>query len=233
MKFRSHIFRSELAAAAYTLVTNQEIWLDHAKRMLEEVDEIPAPTRVLDVGCGPGTSTRALSRALNSEDRICGVDLSWAMIGRAARYERESGQGEAIPYLVADACHLPFSEGSFGVVTGHSFLYLVPDRLAVLHEIVRVLQPGGSLIFLEPNRNASVAKSAFAGARRWRVVKNQPASAALFAASMVGWRVASRVAGRLSVDKVTELFIQAGLGEIKVLERLGGLGLLCVGRKPG
>jgi len=46
-------------------------------------------------------------------------------------------------WLVADAQHLPFADGSFSVVIANHMLYHVPDRARALAEARRVLEPGG------------------------------------------------------------------------------------------
>ena len=64
----------------------------------------------------------------------------------------------ASTWLQADAARLPLAEGSVDACTGHSFLYLVADRSAVLAEARRVLRPGGQLVLMEPSaRGASPA----------------------------------------------------------------------------
>jgi len=232
MSVRKRIFESELAASLYSLVTNQDIWLEHATRMLDEIDELDRGINVLDVGCGPGTSTRALGRVLREQDNLVGLDLSRSMIGHAKRHDPDLIIGGDIPYVVGNAASLPFPDASMDLVTGHSFLYLIPDRVGVLHEIKRVLRPSGTLVFLEPNGDFSLRRCAFEGVRHSGRIVSQPRDTALFLASMVGWRVASRIAGRLTRETVGVLFDAAGYQDVRVDERFGGLGLLCVARVP-
>jgi SAM-dependent methyltransferase len=53
--------------------------------------------------------------------------------------------GDRAGYVVADACALPFADGSFDVVVANHMLYHVPDRPSALAEIRRVLARGGVL----------------------------------------------------------------------------------------
>jgi SAM-dependent methyltransferase len=93
--------------------------------------------RLLDAACGTGIVTRRLAAA-RAELRVTGVDLSPAMIGRAAA--RLPGA-----VLRADARRLPFGAGAFDAVSSVWLLHLatVPDVRTIVGECARVLRPGG------------------------------------------------------------------------------------------
>ncbi|MEZ4455081.1 MAG: methyltransferase domain-containing protein [Gemmatimonadales bacterium] len=105
----------------------------------------PAPgIRALDVGTGPGTAARALARALGPEGRVAGCDLSASMIARAEGHGPEPGAAP-IAYTVSPAAPLPYPGGTFRAVTCQQALQFLPDALAALAEMHRVLEPGGRL----------------------------------------------------------------------------------------
>src|SRR5580700_5254551 len=60
-----------------------------AARLLELADPRPGQ-RVLDIGCGTGTTTLAASEAVGQTGRVVGVDVSVPMLGRAR--ERAAGR---------------------------------------------------------------------------------------------------------------------------------------------
>jgi ubiquinone/menaquinone biosynthesis C-methylase UbiE len=123
-----------------------------------------------------------------------------------------------VRFVRADAARLPFADRSFDVVTGHSFLYLVPDAEGVLREVRRVLRPGGRCVFLEPNADspdALVPPEILAHA----------ASDPRFVAAMALWRVASRAKGRFDERRFTSHFGAAGLSLVACEPTLAGLGL--------
>ncbi len=97
--------------------------------------------RVLDVGCGPGSTLGLLRRR---GLRAVGVDLSPALAAEAAG---------AAPAAVADAERLPFRSGSFRGVLMECVLSAVPDKAAALAEAARVLRPGGALVLSDVTRS--------------------------------------------------------------------------------
>src|SRR5579859_2928311 len=115
---------------------------------------------IADLGCGPGVSTFELARQLPAA-RLIGLDVAPRMLNEARRRRKQAGVASTrITWLQADAARLPFRSASIDACTGHSFLYLVANRGAVLAEMRRVLRPGGRLVLMEPNeRSATVAQT--------------------------------------------------------------------------
>ena len=101
---------------------------------------------VLDVGCGPASITASLARATGPSGLVLGVDLSEAMLARAVRAET----GPQIGFLHADAQRLPLRDATVDVVVSMAVLQLIPDPVAALSEMARVLRPGGRLAVLVP-----------------------------------------------------------------------------------
>ena len=99
--------------------------------------------RVLDVGCGPGTISVGLARAIDP-GCLHGVDMEESQIELARRVAEAGGHSNAI-FHVGDVTDLPFEDGFFDIAHCHSILQHVPDTKAVLAEVKRVLKPGGIL----------------------------------------------------------------------------------------
>lgn len=221
-------------AGVYDWLTAHDWWTDATLRLLDPWTG-PPPTRLLDIGCGPGGSTFALARALGPSCHIVGVDLAPGMIARARRHQqalREAGVPvDHVEFLVGDATRLDLADGSFDVITGHSFLYLVAARERALAELRRVLRPGGMVLLLEPTPGDGLL-----GAWR-RGVDELPATSDLltrvgFVVTMTAWRTASGAAGRLRPATIEALFAQAGLTPLPCRPAFGGMALRAAARNP-
>jgi SAM-dependent methyltransferase len=121
---------------------------------------IPAGGIALDVGCGPGTVTASLARAVGADGLALGLDISEAMLARAVRSEA----GPHIGFLRADAQRLPLRDDTVDAVVSIAVLQLVPDPAAALAEMARVLRGGGRLAVMVPTAGRS--------ARFWRMLPN-------------------------------------------------------------
>ena len=100
--------------------------------------------RLLEVACGTGIVTRHLRERLPRDARFVATDLNPPMLDFARR-RLEGVRG--IEWQTADACALPFPDGSFDVAVCQFGLMFVPDKTAALSEARRVLAPGGMLLF--------------------------------------------------------------------------------------
>ena len=99
--------------------------------------------RVLDAGCGPGSISAGLAEAI-APGELRGIDTEPSQVELAARAAAERGLSNA-EFSVADVRAMPFEDGSFDAVHCGDLLAFVPDTGAALHEIRRVLKPGGML----------------------------------------------------------------------------------------
>jgi ubiquinone/menaquinone biosynthesis C-methylase UbiE len=105
---------------------------------------------VLDVGCGPGVALREY--ASMRRIRACGIDYSENMVEAARRNLAETAPDLEVELQVASVTELPYREGEFDVVTSHRCLMALLDwgrQQDALHQIHRVLKPGGLLVMME------------------------------------------------------------------------------------
>ena len=98
--------------------------------------------RILEVGVGTGISLPDYSRV----NRICGIDISEAMLMKAQERVAEQQLTHVEGLWVMDAEHLTFPDASFDVVVAQYVITTVPNPEATLDEFARVLKPGGEII---------------------------------------------------------------------------------------
>lgn len=108
--------------------------------------DIPSGGTALDVGCGPGSITASLARAVGPDGLALGVDVAESMLSRAVRAE----SGPQVGFLRADAQRLPLRDDTVDAVISIAVLQLIPDPAAALGEMARVLKPGGRLAVMVP-----------------------------------------------------------------------------------
>jgi demethylmenaquinone methyltransferase / 2-methoxy-6-polyprenyl-1,4-benzoquinol methylase len=103
---------------------------------------------VVDVACGTGVLTAPLAMAVTTTGRAVGVDVADRMldIARARPVPAGAAQPE---FLVADALALPFPDDGFDAAAIGFGLRNLPDYLAGLREMARVVRPGGRVVVLE------------------------------------------------------------------------------------
>lgn len=115
----------------------------------------PQPT-LIEVGIGTGRMAVPLAEA---GVRVAGVDVAVAMLARL-RAKRPD-----IAVAIANATHLPFSEGTFdGALLVH-ILHLLPDAVAALRAATDVVRPGGILLYGRTNYAESPRRQLIARAR--------------------------------------------------------------------
>jgi SAM-dependent methyltransferase len=111
-------------------------------RVASEVAAAHPGGKVLEVGSGPGRLAVRLAQEAPGTT-MTGVDISDAMVGRAARRAAGAGLSEKVRFNVGDVAALPFPDREFDGAVSTLSLHHWPAPARGLAEIYRVLEPGG------------------------------------------------------------------------------------------
>ncbi|HZC90758.1 MAG TPA: class I SAM-dependent methyltransferase [Mycobacterium sp.] len=109
----------------------------------DEIHRLPYD-RALELGCGTGFFLLNLIQS-GVARRGSVTDLSPGMVKVATRNGQSLGLD--IDGRVADAERIPYDDDTFDLVVGHAVLHHIPDVEQSLREVLRVLKPGGRLVF--------------------------------------------------------------------------------------
>jgi SAM-dependent methyltransferase len=134
--------------------------LDAARFMTDLAAIRPAVPRrrALDFGCGVGRVTRALADHFQS---AVGVDVARTMISRARLLNQSYRNCQFVVNARADLRR--FETGHFDVIYSRLVLQHIPPALVrrYIPDLVRVLAPGGVLMFQMPGEIAPEPEGAF------------------------------------------------------------------------
>jgi arsenite methyltransferase len=100
--------------------------------------------RVVDIGSGAGIDSLIAAKMVGPSGQVIGVDMTPAMLERAWKSASEAGAGN-VEFREGLAESLPVPDGWADVVISNGVLNLLPDKLAALREMARVLKPAGRL----------------------------------------------------------------------------------------
>ena len=99
--------------------------------------------KVLDIGCGTGTTTGLLATAVGPQGHVIGVDISEPLIG-AARGQKLTNA----TFVVSDATTYPFEPAQFDLVFSRMGVMFFADPIVAFKNLQRALKPTGRLVFV-------------------------------------------------------------------------------------
>ncbi len=115
------------------------------------LNKLPRGSRVLDVGCGIGGSSRILSDYYGFN--VIGISISQEQIKRANEL---TANKEICRFEVMNALDLKFEKGSFDGVWSVEAGPHISDKQTFADEMLRVLRPGGFLAVADWNQRDSI-----------------------------------------------------------------------------
>jgi SAM-dependent methyltransferase len=127
-----------------------QLWVDEHERFDRMGEPLEAAliraaalrpgARVLDVGCGSGSVTRAAAFEVGPTGSVTGIDCSTPLAALA----RSRGSN----VVIGDAQTYPFERGAYDVIVSRNGLMLFADPAAAFANLRRALRPAGRLAFV-------------------------------------------------------------------------------------
>jgi trans-aconitate 2-methyltransferase len=133
------------APAARRLALLADMFEPPSRELLERFAGVPLDLAV-DLGCGPGHTTRLVASVLGAR-RTLGLDQSRPFVGLAA-----AGAPPGVSFAVHDVTLVPFPASAAGLVYGRFLLTHLPGPPAALAAWATQLAPGGLLLVEEVER---------------------------------------------------------------------------------
>ena len=121
--------------------------MEHTNEIMAQSISLNTTTKVIDLGCGYGSSARYL--AANHGCHVTGTNISEKELQLATDRAAEANLTPLLSFEYGDFHDLHYPDGSFDVVwSQEAFLHGI-DKNKILSECYRVLSPGGTLAFTD------------------------------------------------------------------------------------
>ena len=102
-----------------------------------------------DVGSGTGNITTVLAESISPTGHVTGVDISSEMVAYATEAAEKAGLSKQLSYREGDMHNLPFDDNTFDWTWSVDCVGYVPvEPLPIIKELMRVVKPGGRIIFM-------------------------------------------------------------------------------------
>ena len=161
---------AETPADRYTHGHHASVVSRHARRTAGReaaylLPRLQPGMRLLDVGCGPGTITSGLARAV-APGEVVGIDVSADVIATATAHVAEVGVTNA-RFATANVYALPYETASFDIAHAHQVMQHLGEPVDALTEMRRVLRPGGLVAVRDADYATMIAWPRSASVDRW------------------------------------------------------------------
>jgi ubiquinone/menaquinone biosynthesis C-methylase UbiE len=160
--------------ATYSHGHHSSVVNSHARRTVKDsvaflVPYIKAGSRILDVGCGPGSITVDVAQ-LAFPGQVTGVDAVGSVLDQGRLLAKERNVENVDFQGPVDANALPFGDSTFDVVFCHQLLQHVNDPVGILKEMERIAKPGGIVAARESDYKSFAWYPEHTGLDKWSKV---------------------------------------------------------------
>jgi len=175
--------------------------------------------RILDCGTGSGDLAIEIAKRNPNAD-IIGLDFVLKMLELAKKKTCKAGLESQIRYITGDATCLPYADDFFNAVTIAFGLRNIPDRLAAISEMGRVIRPGGKILVLEMTFPENIGMRWFFN---WYLNHIIPILGGLISRRGAYRYLSDSIQDFLSPDEMNALFNKAGFINIQAHRLTGGI----------
>jgi len=187
--------------------------------------------RVLDACTGTGQMAFLLAGKVGREGQVVAVDFCEDMLALAREKLRRGNHGRAanIAFVNGDAKRMDYPDDSFDAVTVSFGMRNIPDTMAGLRELRRVLRPGGRFVCLELTRPP---ESLFLSLYRWYVYNVMPFASKVVTKTDMPYRYLSRsIYGFYTSKEFQKIIEECGFSDVKARPLALGVASLYVATK--
>jgi len=171
---------------------------------------INAHNVILDVGCGGGKTISKLA-ASSAKAKVYGIDYSETSVAFSRKTNARRIHEGRVEIHQGSVSEMPFPDAMFDLATAVETHFWWPDLPLGMREILRVLQPGGTVILI-----AEIYKGANTNMARLAEQYSDRTGMTL-----------------LSVDEHRALLTSAGYCDVRVIEEKAKGWICAMGKKPG
>jgi ubiquinone/menaquinone biosynthesis C-methylase UbiE len=140
--FKKHYLKASIYHEGNSMTLNANEQLYRQRLWNKVASHVTMAQHWLDAGCGPGAMAEYLS---NRGYQVTGIDIE-----PHPRWQEISGPG--LRFRIGDIEQLPLDPSLFDAIWVQDALHHTPHPQRALHELTRVLKPGGTIILVEANR---------------------------------------------------------------------------------
>lgn len=151
---------------------------------------------ILDLGCGAGNDTIDAAKLAGPEGMSYGLDITDAMIAKAASMAVTRGLSNA-KFIHGDIEQLPFEDATFDAIMSNCVINHARDKKQVYKEIFRVLKKGGRFVISDAVSKLPLPEH----------VKNDPEA----------W--AQCYGGAVTEKEYLDCIHESGFAKVKILKR--------------
>lgn len=194
-------------------------WLSSVHDQLKEATGSWKEKKVLDVGCGTG---RFLLRGVKEARHVVGIDLSSEMIKACKQTFTSHELDDKATFVVGDAYKLPFVDEEFDIAVSTCVLFLLPEPMIAMEEMIRVIKEDGMIAMLNPSPKMNQDE-----ALRYC---NENGLTDFEQKTLVQWSTISTSRHTFSTDQLIDYFTESGAEKVTNIKVLNDLAIITIAK---